>query len=69
MLLLFTSNKLNVENISMDHFMAQLKKHPVSPMVVESSTQFGGNFQMLVIFRMGKIPSENLSFNSKIFWY
>lgn len=33
--------------------MAQLKKHPVSPMFVESSTQFGDNFQMLVIFRRG----------------
>lgn len=49
--------------------MAQLKKHPVSPMVVESLTQFGDNFQILVIFRMGEIPSENLSFNSKILWY
>lgn len=49
--------------------MVQLKKHPVSPMVVESSTQFGDNFQMLVIFRRGKIPSGILSFNPKILWF
>lgn len=33
--------------------MAQVKKHSVSPMVVESSTQFGDNFQMLVILEGG----------------
>lgn len=53
----------------MGHFMAQLKNNPVSPMVVESSTQFGDNFQMLAIFRRGEIPWEIRSFNPKILWF